>query len=606
MNDDAHPPHPPQSPDVQASHSQPNRTGRVRLFITIAAVISLAALVGIFIIRPAPFFSRSASLGPSSTPAGRPAPPDKQILRVTEAETQSGLDLNSIDPALAGTRDAVKAQLVFPELITLDDSGKPLDWAAKSYEVSSDGLTWTFHLRPGMKWSDGTAIDANTFVYSINRALDPCLASGVAGYLFNIKGASDFYSATCPTTTVNGLSGNALDSVKAPDAQTLKLTLEAPAAYFLGAFSLGNAAAVPKQLIDKYAEKWTDHLADGTGFGGNLYKVVLWDHAGHFALAANSAFWGPQPILQKVEWTLYQSLDTAWADYRVGVGDIGFPPVDGLSSARTLAGYHEVPTLSVRYLRVNWALAPFDDVRVRNAFSLAIDRKAIATAIYNSTVIPTIHTIPQGIPGYNPNLKNAAGDSGDKALTPNIAKAQELAKAYAADKCSGDYSKCPSVVITFAVSKPDTYLLAQVLQQEWQTAFPGWRITLQGVTLDLIYKTLIAMQLTDATGWSADYPDPQDVTSLLWAKDAPYNQSSVDVPEADALMQQADVSTDRADRLALYQHAEQLLIDQGAFIALDQGVFSWIVRPSSKLMKWNVNSFGNTALSTWQQAYISV
>jgi peptide/nickel transport system substrate-binding protein/oligopeptide transport system substrate-binding protein len=214
--------------------------------------------------------------------------------------------------------------------------------------------------------------------------------------------------------------------------------------------------------------------------------------------------------------------------------------------------------------------------------------------------------IIDGLPGYNPNLKNAAGDSGDMALSANFAKARALADAYAAERCGGDYATCTPIDLTIAAgSGVRLTLLAQVLLQEWQTAFPGWRITLQVVSQSLIFTRRAAFQLTFG-GWGADYPDPQEFTSLLWAKDSPLNQSSVDVPEADALEQQADVSNDLTGRLALYQQAEQLLINQGAFIALSQGLFAWVVRPSSKLVKWHGNSLGVTSLSTWQQAYISV
>jgi peptide/nickel transport system substrate-binding protein/oligopeptide transport system substrate-binding protein len=564
----------------------------------------MAALVGLLVTRTDLFASRSAS----TLSVGRPAPADKQILRVTESESKNGGDLSAIDPALIQVPgDYDKAQLVFPPLITLDDAGNAVDWAAQSHEVSQDGLTWTFHLRSGMRWSDGMPIDATTYAYSINRALDPCFASPVASYLYNIAGAPAFSETRNCKAGKDGLSTDTLvgRSIAVADPLTLKLTLGAPAAYFLGAFSFPTSWAVPKQLIDRYGQaKWTDHLADGAGFGGNLYKVTTWDHKRHFALAANGAFWSQKPMLQKIAWTLYQGNDAAWADYLTGVGDVGFPTTNDLPHARTLPGYHEVPTLTVSYLRVNWALAPFDDVRVRNAFSLSIDRQAVATHVDNGAAAPTIHMIIQGLPGYNSNLKNAAGDSGDTALSANLPKAQELAKSYAADKCGGDFSRCAPINYIFPIDNHVAFLNAQAFLSEWQTAFPGWRITVQGLERETEIKTFREIQI-GADGWVADYPDPQDFTSVLWTKDAGSNQSSVDVPEADALEQQADVSTDATGRLVLYQRAEQLLVTAGAFIALAQPVSTWVVRPSSKLVTWRLNPEAATSLATWRQAYIS-
>jgi oligopeptide transport system substrate-binding protein len=609
MSDDARPPQPPTPPESQASRPQlrpVSGAGRFRLLIVAAAILLIASLVGVLVTGRGPFSLRSASTTPGSPSAGIDpphAPPDKQILRDIGIGPNAG-DLSTLDPAqISDTRDFDKAQLVFPELITLDDSGKPVYWAAQRHEVSSDGLTYTFHLRPNMKWSDGAPIDASVFAYSINRALDPCTGSDVASYLYNLRGAGAFNSSACPAGTLIGTS------IVVADPLTLQLILERPAAYFLVSLSTPPSWAVPKRLIDQYADKWTDHLADGAGFGGNLYKVTQWDHAGHFALAANDAFWGQQPVLQQIEWKLYKSGGAAWSDYKFGQGDVGIPVTSDLAYARTLPGYTEIPSLAVRFLRVNWALAPFDDVRVRNAFSLAIDRKAITTHVENGATSPTIHMMIKGLPSYNPDLKNAAGDSGDTALSANVPKAQELAKAYAADKCGGDFARCVPVVYAYpAVSLSEVspqVLVAQALQQMWATAFPGWQITLQGLSPDIFFKSFSRLQL----GWavfSADYPDPQDFLSLLWAKDANYNQSAVDVPEADALERQADASFDATGRLALYQRAEQLLVNQGAFIVYEQPLFSYVVRSSTKLVKWRINAYGVTALLTWQQAYITL
>jgi len=545
-----------------------------------------------------------SACGSTSTAGTGKAPPDKQIFKPLDSGANNG-DLDTFDPAVIQFGfDYDKAQLIFPSLIALGDDLKPYDNAAQSHDVSSDGLTWTFHLRSGMQWSDGTPIDATTFAYSINRALDPCLASGVAGYLYNIKGAADYNASKCPagaTAATDTLIGK---SIVVADPQTLKLTLEAPAAYFLGTLSYPTSWAVPKKLIDQYGQtKWTDHLIDNGGFGGSLYKLTVWDHAGHLAMVANDKYWGTKPIVQKIQWTLYKDINTLWADYKSGVGDLGYFPAAELATAKALKGSTEIetPALTVHYLRVNWALAPFDDVRVRNAFSLAMDRKAMATNVAKGLAAPTIHMVIKGLPGYNPDLKNSAGDSGDAALTANVAKAQELAKAYAADKCGGDMSKCTPVVYTYANGSSTQLLRAQVLQQEWQTAFPGWPITLQGLDRSVELKTFSKLQL-GYDGWGADYPDPQDFMTLLWAKDAAYNQSAVNIPEADTLMKGADVSNDAAGRLTQYQKAEQLMLDQGAFMAYDQPLSTYVTR--NTISGWHYANTITVALPTWQSFYV--
>lgn len=137
--------------------------------------------------------SGCAPAWPFPQPTPDPKLPDaQQLFRPLETGTSAG-DLVTLDPALMDfPSDRNLAQLMFPQLVMLDEHNKPMDWAAERHEVSADGLTYTFHLRKGLTWSDGAPIDAQTFAYSINRALDPCTESDVAWYLYLIKGAEAF------------------------------------------------------------------------------------------------------------------------------------------------------------------------------------------------------------------------------------------------------------------------------------------------------------------------------------------------------------------------------------------------------------------------------
>jgi len=293
---------------------------------------------------------------PFPQPTPDPKLPDaQQIMQPLEIGPNAG-DLATLDPALVNFGvDYDKAQLIFPGLVTLDKQQHIVDWAAEKHEVSSDGLTWTFHLRKGMQWSDGAPIDAATFAYSINRALDPCTGSDVASYLYNIKGAQGFNSSPCPVgakSSANSLIGT---SIVITDPFTLKLTLERPAGYFLAALSYPTSWAVPKSLIDQYGEKWTDHLADNEGYGGNLFKLTRWDHQGHLDFERNERFWGQKPILRRLEYTLYRDTDAEWSNYKAGAGDIGYPTATELANARSLkrSNFHQVPELDFFYLVPN-------------------------------------------------------------------------------------------------------------------------------------------------------------------------------------------------------------------------------------------------------------
>ena len=286
------------------------------------------------------------------------------------------------------------AQLLFPRLVTLDEQLRPVDWAAESHEVSADGLTYTFHLRKGMTWSDGTPIDANTFAYSINRALDPCwqpYASNlpVSSPLKPIKGADAFIAGQCPEGATHSASTLRGQSLLTPDPLTLQIQLSAPSGYFLTALTYPSAWAVPERLVEWYTKPtalpdyrgngvlstWTQHLTDNGGLGGNLFKLTAWSHPAsaqatpvplppgttvepsvgvaptfgadgraHLILERNERFWGQKPVLRRIEYGLYTQdnflgpSDAAWSDFMAGKGDMSQPPAARLDVARHLTG----------------------------------------------------------------------------------------------------------------------------------------------------------------------------------------------------------------------------------------------------------------------------
>jgi peptide/nickel transport system substrate-binding protein/oligopeptide transport system substrate-binding protein len=572
---------------------------------------------------------------PQPTPTTNPPLPDsQQIFRPQEIGLASG-DLETLDPALIEyNSDYDLAQLIFPGLVTLDEQGQPVDWAAESHEVSADGLTYTFHLRKGMTWSDGTPIDASTFAYSINRALDPCTGSYTANYLYAIKGAQAFNAAQCPTETLHSSATLIGSSLLVPDPLTLHISLQQPAGYFLAALTWPLSWAVPQALIEKYPGSrylngWTDHLADNGGFGGNLFKLAVWTHPfpvgttdpanlpptygkdghAHLAFERNERFWGKKPLLRRIESTLYKSTYAAWTDFTTSKNDTSQPPLDYLTGSSRWKDtvIQQTQQLSLSWLAPNWHMAPFDDLRVRQAFSLALDRQAIAKAASSATSFssltfkdlrfPSIHLIPDSMPGYNPGLADAAGRKGKDALTADLVTARQLAAAYAAAKCDNSYAKCtPIIWLSRGYSTTQTMMMIN----QWQAAFPGWRIFDDPSCHTQICQYQY-IQLSSG-GWLADYPDPQDFLSLSWSTHAAYNRGYASVPAVDALCAQADASSDQALRISLYQQAEQLLVNQGAAIPLYQSTATYVVR--SRVVGWRMAPAGQTPLSVWQQVYI--
>jgi peptide/nickel transport system substrate-binding protein/oligopeptide transport system substrate-binding protein len=542
-------------------------------------------------------------------------PDAQQVFRPLASGPNAG-DLDTLDPALIQFGfDSGLAQLIFPQLVTLDERQQPVDWAAESHEISADGLTYTFHLRKGMTWADGTPIDATTFAYSINRTLDPCTGASpdlVALHLYDLAGAKAFNTSACPAGAVTSSATLIGASIQTPDPLTLRLTLAHPAGYFLAALTWPTSYAVPQALIERYGVAWTHHLTDNGPFGGNLYLLTTWSHTqtspanhGSLVFERNERFWGQKPLLRRIEYALYYDVGVEWSIFAQGTGDASTIPVTHLAAAQAMHGVtvQRTPTLGISFLRLNWQRAPFDDVRVRQAFSLALDRTTILPAASRPVQQPSIHLVPEGMPGYNPDLTDAARRMGTDALTADLATARTLASAYAAEQCAGAFAKCPAVIYMVLGSGSSSQLeLAQGITAQWRQAFPGWAIQAIAWGGSGQLETVSKLQL-GWDGWGVDYPDPQDFLSLLWATHASYNQSNVSVPQVDALLAQADGMSDLTTRIPLYQHAEQLLLTQGAAIPLAQTYVTYALR--SRVAHWRIAPTNVTPLSIWQTAYLT-
>jgi oligopeptide transport system substrate-binding protein len=541
-----------------------------------------------------------------SVPKVQAAPDAKQVFRGPLVLGTGSKDIKGLDPALpADQATAGVISLVFPGLVTLNARQQIVPWAIDSLpEVSSDGKTYTFHIRTGLQWSDGTPITAQTFAYSINRALSPCTASPSNYYLFGIKDARAFFTGgQCAGdgVSVNGHLKTLIgDSLIVQDPQTLKIMLEQPAAYFLQTLCFPVSYAVPSQLIQKYGKTWTDHLADGQGIGGNLYKVTSWPHDGTLRLERNEKFWGVRPKLRELEYKVYDTAQHEYTAYQNGQLDVGFAPASQYATAKARPDFHEVGVLDLYYLGLNWNVAPFNDLLGRQAFALAIDKKAITDQVLHGTTIPTNHIVPEGMPGYSAALKGPDGTTG---LTGNMDVAKKAAHDYAAKNCSGKLSKCPRVVLTIPKDRQDLANVAQLAVAAWKQAMPGWQISVTSVDLNQLFDQLAARQVQFwLLDWVADYPDPQDWLSLQFLSGSANNSGGVGLDQADTLMRRADAEEDSAQRIKDYNAAEQLLVTNVAWIPLYQAKIWWQV--PSYVSGFSMGIMGQTPPDVWQQAFL--
>lgn len=574
----------------------------LRKKFTLSGVIGVLSLMTLLL----------AACGGSGTASGsaQAAPDSQQVLHYVL--NPGSIDIATLDPQL--TQDLYSGTvvtMVFPGLITLNSKLAVTPWAAQGMPtVSSDGLTYTFKVKPGLKFSDGEPIDASAFAFAMNRAEDPCTASPVAYYLYPIKDAATFNGETCNKegnySAAKGQTGPVIksligDSIVVQDPQTLVVTLQQPASYFLEAMTYPTSYAVPQNLIAQYGTQWINHLADGSGFGGSLFKVTKWDHKGSLILQRNDAFWGTKPKLREIDFTIYKSVETEYSAYLAGQNDLGIPPTAQLAAAKKRSDFHQTGVLSIDYYAMNWNMAPFNDLRMRQAFDLALDRNALANVVLHGSVIPSYHIVPQGMPGYDPNLTLP---DGSQNLNGDPAKATQLEQQYVQQKCGGVASSCPPVTLTITSGSQDITNEAAAAEAMWNKAFPGYPIKITSTDFNTLLSQLAVHKVQFwAIGWIADYPDPQDWLTLQFVPSSSNNYGSVNVPQATALMTKADGEANQTQRMKDYNTAEQLLVNQVAWLSLDQGTAPYTLR--SWVHNFSIDAQGYVPLPDLANVYIS-
>jgi oligopeptide transport system substrate-binding protein len=521
--------------------------------------------------------------GNTTSSGPQKAPASQQVFTYPEEGVS---DIQTFDPALVSDLNSSEAlTLVFTGLVQLNDNLQVIPQMASSWDISSDGLTYTFHLRPNLKFSDGTPITSADVAYSINRAIDPATKSTVGPYYLTlIKDANAFASGTSKIKTLIG------DSIVTPDAQTIQITITKPAVYFLDALTYPTSYVVEKSLIDKYGTAWTDHLEQGGGDGP--FKVQSYTHGRQIVFVPNPYYYGPKPQLQKVVYPFYKQSDTAYRAYQVNQVDTAGVPTASIAQAKALPNgqFHQTPQLNIWYYTMNYLVKPFDNIDIRQAFELALNKNLIASNIWKGTVIPTNHIVPKGMPGYDPNL---TGPDGVQGTGGDTAKAKQLLQAGMQAEGWTSVSQIPSVSIEYPSGSPDLDNEMAADAQMWQNVL-GISVKVEPTDFNkLIDQTTAAINNPKglqmwAIGWIADYPDPQDWTSLQFCKGCSqngmnYGQNQTSDAATQQQTQQALLQADSmpagSARLAAYNSAEQQLVNDVAWLPMYQAISTFVLKP---------------------------
>ncbi len=521
--------------------------------------------------------------GGSNTPAkvGK-APANQQIYKAPLILLNGSTDLTTLDPALAYDQNSLSAiSMIYTGLVQLDDHMQVQPQLASSWQTSSDGLTWTFHLRPHLVFSDGTALTASDVAYSINRALLPATKSTVAPiYLGIIQDANKLLAGTIST-----LIG---DSLIVVDQNTLKIVTQVKAPYFLAMLANACSYVVEQKLIKEYGNNFTDYLNLGGGDGPFIVQQYV--HGQKINFIPNPHYYGPKPQLHEVEFPFYTQEAAAYNDYAAGKVDTAGVPLNALPAIAKRPDYHQVPQLWINYYTMNYKVPPFDNLSIRQAFALAIDKTAIAQNVWKNTVIPTNHIIPQGMPGYDPNL---TGPDGKTSVTGDPTQAQALLQQGLKQENWSSVSQMPPITLTYASG-------SNSFNQEVQSLVSMWQHVLGvTVTANPVDPNTLLDEVSAATGnsqglqmwglsWVAEYPDSQDWLTRQFGNGSVFNNmnygqnTSTDVARQQLIQQQlasADTNFTASARQQAYQQAEQQLVNDVAWLPMEQVTSVFLRKP---------------------------
>jgi oligopeptide transport system substrate-binding protein len=527
----------------------------------------------------------------TTTPSKAPA--SQQVLNMPFEAAIS--DLKTMDPALSTDAASIAGEdLVFTGLVQFDDNLKVQPQLAASYQLGSDGLTWTFHLKPNLKFSDGTPLTSADVVYSINRALLPATKSVVGPVYLGLIKDSDKLNAGKISTIIG-------DSLLTPDPQTVVIIANKKAAYFLDALVYSTSYVVEKSVVDKYGATWTDHLGDNGGQGGaGPFMVQSWTHGTNITFVPNPNYYGAKPQLTKLVYPFYKQLDTNFKAYQAGQTDYSGVPSADLATAKALPNnqYSLVPQLWINYYTMNYLVKPFDNIHIRQAFALAINKDLIVHSVWKDTIIATNHIVPKGMPGYNPNLTGPDGVTGTSGDTT---KAKALLQQGLQEEGWSSVSQMPAIKLTYPSGITDADNEVAAIQQMWQTTL-GISVKANPEDFNKLLTDSEAA-LNNPNGlqfwgiaWIADYPDPQDWTTLQFGQGSQYNQINYGQNHsANAAQQQqtqqalaaADVNPDQTSRMQAYNQAEQQLVNDVAWLPMEQVAVSQVLKAYVKGMVFN-------------------
>jgi oligopeptide transport system substrate-binding protein len=498
-----------------------------------------------------------------------PARPAQATAILRRAST---VEPETLDPqkSAGGPEQMIETDL-FEGLTTYDAATHVLPGVASSWETSADGLTWTFHLRPDARWSDGTAVTADDFVAAFRRLVDPATASPSAEMFDVLAGA---------TRIISGAEKNiATLGVAALDPQTLRLTLAHPMPLLPELLATAVAVPVNRTALAKFGDQWTH---PGNMVSDGAYELASWAPQSELVLKRNGAFHDAKSVaFDEVHWAVVEDDQTALKRYRAGELDISRVPAGELDWAkRTIPDQlHIAPQFAVVYLGINMRQEPLaSNPKLRLALSMAIDRNVLADKVEPAGEVAAYSFVTKGLADYEPQELKFK-DMPDAA---RLAMARKLFEESGAGKAgplklsvvySTDRDKKRILLAVASMWKECCGIELTLVNREWQVYLTNLRQRDFQIAYDQI---------------GGSYADAFDVLSGYRSTAGELNDVGYNNPAYDAFMDKASVAIEGKERAGLLGQAERQLIDDGAVIPLNFPVYRALVSPQIKGWQENI------------------
>jgi oligopeptide transport system substrate-binding protein len=453
----------------------------------------------------------------------------------------NGAEPQSLDPAvISGQIEGRLCTALFEGLTRRNAAGELVPGVAERWEVSADGLTYTFHLRPNARWSNGDPVTAHDFAYSWRRVLEPETAAVYAEILFFIRNAEAYQTGKIQDFSQVG--------IRALDDLTLRVDLAAPAAYFPDVVAFTTYLPVHRPTVERYGDRWT---RPGRMVSNGAYQLRAWKINDRVELEANPHYWNaPAVRSRRIDALAVTKATTALNLYLTGQADVlldkGLIPPLLAGELRDRPDLHRFTFLATYFYRFNTTRKPFDDPRVRRALTAAIDRESIVRRITRGGETPATAFTPPGIPGYTP--------------PPGTGYDPELARRLLAEAGFPGGRGFPRASILYNKTELNEQIAVEI-QGMWRREL-GIEVELQNQEWATYLKSLDNLEYDIArSSWVGDYNDPNTFLDCF-VSGRGNNRTGWSHPHYDALLAQANRTANPSARMKLLQEAETILIAQ--------------------------------------------